>query len=107
MERILRTNRRYPLGDFKYITLEDVISEIPDNLALNSEFAGTLQFIQLVGFEIAYRRYIRLINDLPYTVGVDEAIETLETLKTEEMEKIKGFLNGQSLDNDQPQIKEE
>lgn len=106
MERILRTDRRYPLGDYKYITLEDVISGIPEEFAINPELAGVLQFMQLVGFEIAYRRYIKLVDSIPYSLGVDEAVEALETFKMEELKKLKDILNGQSLSNDQPQIEE-
>ena len=104
MERIIRTDRRYPLGDYKYITLEDVISGIPDEFVLHPEFTGTVRFMQLVSFEIAYRRYIKLVDSIPYKLGVDEAIKALEDIRMEELEKLKIFMNGQSLvDNDQPQ----
>lgn len=95
MERTLRLDRRYTFGDYKYATIFDDIVNVPDELAFNSKFVDTIRYIQFLGFEIAYRRYVKLLIKYPHTVdNIDKVIEELEKIKDDELEKLHIIMNG-------------
>jgi hypothetical protein len=97
MERKIRADRRYPLGDYRYVTLEDEISGVPAELMMKPEVVGKLRYLQLVSFEIAYRKYQQLILDVPYNKGkmdLEAAIAKLEEIRHDEFEKLAEVLNG-------------
>lgn len=100
MKGTIKTDRRYTLGEYKYTTLEDEISEIPDKLILDPQFTSLVRYLQLVGFEIAYRKYIKLVSIYPHTAeGLDRAIEELEAIREGELKKLKLIINGSSVED--------
>jgi len=77
------------------MTLEDSIDEIPNELAFNGDFVNTIRYIQLIGFEIAYRRYTKLMLKYPHTLDkVDVVLDELEKIKQDELEKLHVIING-------------
>jgi len=100
MKGTIRTDRRYTLGEYKHTTMEDLIEEVDERLMLKPEFTSQVRFLQYVGFEIAYRKYIQLMSKYPHTlVDLDKAIEQLEALKDAEIKKLKIIMNGKSLED--------
>jgi len=95
MNGTIRTDRRYMLGDFKYTTMEDLIEGIDERLMLKPEFTSQVRFLQMVGFEIAYRKYIMLMSKYPHTMtDIDKAVIALEELRDAEIKKLKILMNG-------------
>lgn len=95
MKRNIKLDRRYTLGEFKFMTLEDEVLDIPDDLSFNPEFINRIRFIQLLGFEIAYRRYTKLMIKYPHKLDeIDKVLDELEKLKQEELEQLKVIMNG-------------
>lgn len=100
MKGTIRTDRRYTLGEYKHATMEDTIDGIDERLMLKPEFTSQVRFLQLVGFEIAYRKYILLMSKYPHTmVDIDKAVEALEALRDAEIKKLKLVMNGKSVED--------
>jgi hypothetical protein len=100
MKGTIKTDRRYTLGEYKYTTMEDEIGDIPDKLLLDPKFSSMVRFLQLVGFEIAYRKYIKLVSTYPHTAeGLDKAIKELEAIREGELKKLKLIINGKSIED--------
>jgi hypothetical protein len=78
--------------------MEDVIGDIPEKLMLNPELTSEVRFLQLIGFEIAYRKYIKLASTIPPTMDLDKALIELEKLRESELKKLKIILNGYSIE---------
>jgi len=88
------------LGDFKYTTMEDLIEGIDERLMLKPEFTSQVRFLQMVGFEIAYRKYIMLMSKYPHTMtDIDKAVIALEELRDAEIKKLKILMNGKSIED--------
>lgn len=88
------------LGDYKYTTMEDVIDNIDERLMLKPEFTSQVRFLQLLGFEIAYRRYIQLMSKYPHNAkDLDTALQTLEELRDAEIKKLKIIMNGKVVED--------
>ncbi len=100
MKGTIKTDRRYTLGEYKYTTMEDEISELPEKLMLDPQFTSMVRYLQLVGFEIAYRKYIKLVSTYPHTAeGLDKAIKELEAIRDGELKKLKLIINGKSIED--------
>jgi replication fork clamp-binding protein CrfC len=101
MKGTIKTDRRYTLGEYKYTTLEDEIGDIPEKLMLDPSFTSLVRYLQLIGFEIAYRKYIKLVSTYPHTAeGMEKAIKELEKLRDSELKKLKIIMNGTSIKDD-------
>lgn len=100
MNGTIKTDRRYSLGDYKYTTMEDIIDGVDERLMLNLEFTSQVRFLQMVGFEIAYRKYVQLMAKYPHTmVDIDKALKALEELRDAEIKKLKIVMNGKSIED--------
>jgi hypothetical protein len=98
MNGIIKTDRRYTLGEYKYTTMEDVIGDVPGSLMINPEFTSAVRYLQLVGFEIAYRKYIKLASTVPPNMDMDKALEQLEKIREDELKKLKVIMNGVAIE---------
>lgn len=80
MRSKIATERLYSLGNYSNIKFSSEISELPDEAVLNPEVIPTLRFLQLIDCELAYNRYIELVESF---VGKErgEIIAQLETHK--------------------------
>jgi hypothetical protein len=91
MERSLKTERLYNLGDYSNITFSDEISSIPERVTLNPELMGELQYLQMIGFELSLRKYKELMV-LAKTYDVEVILKFLEEERNETLDKIKSIL---------------
>ena len=109
MARQLKIDRRYSLGDYKYITLFDEI-EIDADLALDNSIINKIRFLQILSMEVAYRKYLRLILEYPHTAkDVEAGIKALEEMQVQELNSLKDIskelsekVNGK-IEEDKPQ----
>lgn len=100
MKGTIKTDRRYSLGDYKYTTMEDSIEDVNEVLMLKPEFTSQVRFLQLVGFEIAYRKYVQLMAKYPHSItDIDKALQALEELRDAEIKKLKIIMNGKSIED--------
>lgn len=91
MNRTIETKRLYSLGDYKNVTFTDIISDIPAEVALNSEAMSKLRVLQLIGVDLAFEKYIGLRKLLDKEEDKEKKLEEMrETLLVE----LKTILNG-------------
>jgi len=109
MARQIKVDRRYSLGDYKYITLFDEI-EIGNELMLDQNLVNKVRFVQILSMEVAYRKYLKLILEYPHTAkDIEAGIKALEEMQTQELNSLKDItkelsekINGKHID--EPQI---
>lgn len=94
MQRMLRTKRLYFLGDYRNIEFEDIFEQVPAELMLNGKIVSEIQYLQLIGVELAYRRYVNLIQRYPHGMAAEEAIKALEEEREATLGLIKDTING-------------
>ena len=94
----IRTDRRYTLGEYKHMTLEDEITINSSDNVFDAEFNARVRLLQLVTFEIVYRKYALLISKFPHSMDLEHAVEALEEIREEELLKLKAITNGKSQD---------
>lgn len=102
MNRSLRMDRRYYLGEYRWITLEDEIDDIPKDLVFNVDFITKARYLQLISTELAYRKYKVLVSNVGYGVDLEESIRVLEDIQREELKTLKDFINGEPLNEGKP-----
>lgn len=96
MNRSVTTKRLYATGQYQNITIEDSISDVPENLALDRGFMNLLRALQLVEMEYAYKKYIKLM-ERTQSLPIDEALTELETIKINTLDDIKTYLQGEQI----------
>ncbi len=94
MSMTIRIKRLYSLGDYRNIEFEDIVDDLPEELAFDPEFVTVLNYLQLTGIELAYRNYVRLVQEVPHTLEVEEAIEALTEIRTATMNSLKAIMDG-------------
>jgi hypothetical protein len=89
MARQIKIDRRYSLGDYKYITLFDEI-DVDDTLMYNQDVIDKLRFLQILSMEVAYRKYLKLVLEHPHTSkDIEEGIKALEEIQVRELNTLK------------------
>jgi hypothetical protein len=88
MERSLRSERLYSLKDYNNIKFTDEITGIPERVCLNPELMGELSYLQMIGFELAVRKYAELMK-LSGSYELEVIMKYLEEERTQTLEKIK------------------
>lgn len=109
MSRQMKVDRRYTLGEYKYITLYDEI-EVDDLVMFDQNLLNKIRFIQILSLEVAYRKYLKLILEYPHTSkDIEAGIKALEEIQIQELNSLKDIAkeieektNGKYLDT--PQI---
>ncbi len=91
MKREIGTERLYSLGDFKNIKFMDIIVDVPDELALENGLVAEIKFLQLVSIELAFRRYMRLMEEVPLAWG-QKSIEALEQIRQDTINTITSLM---------------
>lgn len=92
MNRNLHVERLYYLGDYRNIKFYDEINDLPPEIMFNQEIVEKLQFMQFVGVELAFRRYVKLNKTLPESP--EDAIAVLEEVRVGALDELKNLLNG-------------
>jgi hypothetical protein len=95
MERNLKYERLFPLGQYVNAKFIDEIIGIPEKVCLNQNLINELRYLQMVDVELAYRTYLKL-SEKAHTLDLEELAKSLEFLETERKEtlvKIETILN--------------
>ena len=93
MERQIGIKRLYSLGDFRNITFDDVISNVPSELLFDATLVGQIKFLQLISIELAFRRYLNMMEKFPLTTE-QRSIEALEQIRQKTVDSIQEIING-------------
>lgn len=91
MKREIGTERLYSLGDFKNIKFMDIIVDVPQEFVVNSDMVNEVRFLQLVSIELAFRRYMKLMEEVPLAWG-QKSIEALEKIRQDTIKTITSIL---------------
>jgi hypothetical protein len=91
MNRTLSVRRLYTLGDYKNITFEDTIAELPESIMLNPEITGELQYLQLINLEYSIRKY-KEVQSVLGKLPVEDEIGYLEQVKSDTLSNIRSLL---------------
>lgn len=94
MQKNLKVERLYSLGDYKSIRISDEIIEIPDEFVLKEEVLESLRYLQFITIEIAYRRYLTLAKKAQTFTSeqINEAIGYLEQEKLTTLAELKDLM---------------
>jgi hypothetical protein len=95
MQRTIRIKRLYSLGDYRNIEFEDIVEDVPAEIAFDPQFVTELNYLQLVGIELAYRKYMTLVQEVPHTQAVEEAVAALEEIRENTMKSLKAIIDGE------------
>lgn len=93
MNREIGIKRLYSLGDYKNITFDDVITEVPDEIMFDVELVGQIKYLQLLSMEVAFRRYLKIMEEFPLSAE-GRGVEELEKIRQDTIKSIKTLLNG-------------
>ncbi len=89
MNRTLKTERLYPLGDFKNVKFVDEMIDIPEKVCMDENLMSKLRYLQMIDMELAYRQYLDLLKKVG-TTQLEEAMRILlneHTTTLQEIEK--------------------
>jgi len=111
MEREIKIDRRYALGNYKYMTTMDSFIKLGEPFCLDQNLVNTLNFLQILSMEVAYRKYLKLMLEHPHTVDdIEAGIIAVEELQEKELNKLRDItkelslkINGK-IKEDEPQI---
>jgi hypothetical protein len=92
MNRSLKSERLYPLGNYTNIKFVDEINNLPEGATFNEEILNKIRYLQMIDFELAYRTYIRLYEKVQ-TLKIEEAVKLLEEEKTQTLQEIDKIFN--------------
>lgn len=93
MNREIGVKRLYALGDYKNITFDDIIVEVPEELMFDVELVGQIKYLQLLSVEVAFRRYLKIMEKIPLSAE-GRGVEELEKIRQDTIKSIKTLLNG-------------
>lgn len=95
VNRQVGVRRLYSLGDFKNVTFDDVYTDVPTDLAFDPDLVGQIKFLQVVSIEIAFRKYLNIMEKYPLT-GEQRMVEALEQLRQDTINSIQEIINGKT-----------
>jgi hypothetical protein len=96
MNRSLKVERIYSLGDYKNIKVTDDINELPEELVLNDKAVGLVRMMQLLQTEKVYQKYVNL-GGLLKGKSQEDVFEMIDELESDTMSKLKEiFKNGKT-----------
>lgn len=94
MERNLKVERLYFLGDYKNIKFANELLNIPDEVATNVRLTELLFTSQFIACEIAYRNYVNMLEEMNEKYGM-----VRDGKKVVDPEAVLEFLNEQRTKN--------
>lgn len=101
MNRSIKIERLYALGDYKNIKIIDELHDIPESVALNAELMGKLYSLLFTNVDLQYYRYFlsfrntALMVDVKVPETMEKAIEVLsETIHSLHTDFSEYFSNG-------------
>ena len=104
MQKRIGVERLYYLGDYKNIKFASEVSEIPEELAMNETATELLFLQQYIGCELAYRKYVNMIETINETFTVEKGgkkivdteavIQFLQEEKTQTLKQLYDEISG-------------
>lgn len=91
MNRSLKAERLYPVGQYANIKLTDEINELPQEVIFHENLINQVRYLQLVNLELGYRKYLELAGRIQ-TIPLEEQVTYLETEKLNTLDEIKHIL---------------
>ena len=91
MKRTVGVERSFKISDFNIVKPTEFLSDIPDKFALNDEFISKVRFIQLLGVELTFRKYLKLKTFVD-AISLEDAIEFLEEQKAHTIDELKQII---------------
>jgi len=96
MNRSLRVERIYSLGDYKNIKISDDVVDLPEEFVLNDKLVGLIRMMQLCQIEKTFQSYLAMNKNF-LNRGQEEILILLEELESDTMSKLKElFANGKT-----------
>jgi hypothetical protein len=96
MNRSLKLERLYWLGDFRNIKVIDDIIDLPDEIVLNDTAVGLVRMMQLLQTEKVYQKYVALGGRFKEKTQ-EEILGIIDELESDTMNKLKEiFKNGKT-----------
>jgi hypothetical protein len=88
MNRSLKVERVFPLGEYKMLRLEDEINDLPESLMLRQEVVDCFRTLQLVQVELTHKKYLALSKKMSAFDKLETMIEFLENEREETLKEI-------------------
>lgn len=95
MERSIKIERLFSLGNYKNIRLDDGVDNIPQNMWTNKEVMENLTYLVMLSIELSFRRYLKLSEKIQ-DMSLEDSITYLDKVKTDTYELIKQLTNGET-----------
>lgn len=97
MNRNLRVERIFSLGDYNNIKFSDEVTDIPERLSLNPKGVGLLYYLMILEMEKAHKNYLALYKRFPATKEqMDKAAEIIEEERSRTFTEFLNELNKES-----------
>jgi hypothetical protein len=91
VNRSLKVERLYSLGDYKNIKFIDEINDLPEEVIFNDGVVSKIRYLQLISLELNIRKYMELMRAVQ-TVPLEEQLQYLEEQKVNTLDEIKQLL---------------
>ena len=94
MNRSLKVERLYSLGDYKNIKFIDEIVDLPENVALDEESVGHVVYLQLLNVEQSFYRYYALAKKIK-TLNPEEILGFIEEERVKTLDQLNNLEEGE------------
>ena len=97
MNRALKVDRLYNLGDYRNIHITDEITDLPEEYVTDSKVIELLRFMQLLETEKTFQKYLVLLKTHSAGKTAEESVGLLEQLQSDTMNELAKIIkNGNS-----------
>jgi len=83
MQRKIIVERLYPLGDYKNIKLIEEVSEIPEELANNSDYMEKLRKSVMASVELGFYDYVTMLKTMASHTNSTTTVKYLDEIRNE------------------------
>jgi len=91
MNRSLKVERVFLLGQYKTLRLGDTIENIPEELLTNVEFINQIRFLQFIDVERSYRKYLQ-VRERFDNVSLEDAIAQMDEINLNTVRTIQNII---------------
>ncbi len=95
MERSIKLERLFSLGNYKNIRFDDGIDNIPQSMWTNKEVMENLNYLVMLSIELSFRRYLKLSEKIQ-DMSLEDQVTYLDKVKSDTYELIKQLMNGET-----------
>lgn len=104
MKRNINIRRLYSLGDYKNITIEQTIDDVPEDLMLNKDVVEALTVHLLLSIEKAHKWYYKYMEKVTKETGgsIDKQLELIEAMSEANLAHITKLLTNGHITDTEP-----